>query len=257
MQGSARAAGCGLPLVFGLQAYCLRFHMLLSLVAYASELAMSRDPDSWYEEEYWEEVGRQEDIANAINNLSQQPIRDFLGTYGDAIDKRLDDVIAQARYARQGGYPRFCVVGAVTAIELTTRYMLVEPLLQGAFLSENWARILINIIQRRKQAVERELLPLVLGMYEIKIDEIKLANGSPLWKTFVTVIVPKRNAILHAGENATPDEADLALECANTLRKKVVAHVAKKMNFDLDTNGFWHNHGNAEEISYEPKSPFA
>lgn len=231
--------------------------MLLSLVAYASELAMSRDPDSWYEEEYWEEVGRQEDIANAINNLSQQPIRDFLGTYGDAIDKRLDDVIAQARYARQGGYPRFCVVGAVTAIELTTRYMLVEPLLQGAFLSENWARILINIIQRRKQAVERELLPLVLGMYEIKIDEIKLANGSPLWKTFVTVIVPKRNAILHAGENATPDEADLALECANTLRKKVVAHVAKKMNFDLDTNGFWHNHGNAEEISYEPKSPFA
>ncbi|MDH6259152.1 hypothetical protein M2427_003080 [Bradyrhizobium sp. BR13661] len=232
--------------------------MLLSLVADASELAMSRDPDSWYEEEYWEEIGRQEDIANAIKNLSKQPIRDFLGIYGDAIDKRLDDVIAQARYARQGGYPRFCVVGAVTAIELTTRYMLVEPLLQGAFLSENWARILINmIIQRRKQAIERELLPLVLGMYEIGIDELKLANGSLLWKTFVTVIVPKRNAIVHAGENATPDEADLALECANTLRMEVVAHVAKKMDFDLETNGFWYNHGDAEEILYEPKSPFA
>jgi hypothetical protein len=26
---------------------------------------MSRDPDNWYEEEYWEEIGRQEDIAKA------------------------------------------------------------------------------------------------------------------------------------------------------------------------------------------------
>jgi hypothetical protein len=119
---------------------------------------MSRDPGSWYEEEYWEEIGRQEDIANAIKNLTQQPIRDFLGTYGDAIDKRVDDVVAQARYARQGGYPHFAILGAVTAIELIARYMLVQPLLQGAFLSGSWARILTqHIIQRRKQATERDL----------------------------------------------------------------------------------------------------
>jgi hypothetical protein len=217
---------------------------------------MSRDPHSSYEEEYWEEIGRQEDIAKALKNLSQQPIRDFLGTYGDAIDKRLDDVTAQARYARQSGYPRFAVVGAVTA-ELITRYMLVEPLLQGAFLSESWAKILTkHIIQRRKQATERDLLPSVLGMYEVKIDDLTLASGSPLWKTFVTIIVPKRNAIAHDGDDPTPDEADLALECANTLRKEVVAQVAKKMNFDLEKNGSWHNHDDAEEIAYEPKSPF-
>jgi hypothetical protein len=218
---------------------------------------MSRDPDNWYEEEYWEEIGHQEDLVEAIENLSHQPIRDFLGRYGDAIDNRLDDIIGQARYARQAGYPRFAVVGAVTAIELITRYMLVEPLLQGAFLSGSWAKILTkHIIQRRKQATERDLLPSVLGMYEIKIDELKLSDGSPLWKTFVTVIVPKRNAIAHDGEGAAPGEADLALECANTLRKEVVAQVAKKMNFDLEENGSWHNHADAEEIAYEPKSPF-
>jgi hypothetical protein len=218
---------------------------------------MSRDPDSWYEEEYLEAIGRQEDIATAIKNLSQQPIRDFLGTYGDAIDKRVDDTITQARYARQSGYPRFAIVGAVTAVELITRYMLVEPLLQGAFLSGSWAKILTkHIIQRRKQATERDLLPSVLGMYEIKIDDLKLSDGSPLWNTFVTVIVPKRNAIAHNGENATPVEADLALECANTLRKEVVAQVATKVNFDLERNGSWHKHFDAKEIEYEPKSPF-
>jgi hypothetical protein len=218
---------------------------------------MSRDPDSWYEEEYWDEIGRKEDIANAIKNLSHQPIRDFLGTYGDAIDKRVDDVVAQARYARQGGYPHFAILGAVTAIELIARYMLVQPLLQGAFLSGSWAKILTqHIIQRRKQATERDLLPSVLGMYDIKLDELKLPDGSLLWKTFVTVIVPKRNAIAHDGEAATPDEADLALECANALRKNVVLQVARKMDFDLEKNGSWHNHVDAEAIVYEPKALF-
>lgn len=218
---------------------------------------MSRDPDNWYEEEYWEEIGRQEDIAKAIKNLSHQPIRDFLGTYGDAIDTRLDDIIAQARYARQGGYPRFAVIGAVTAIELITRYLLVEPLLQGAFLSGSWAKILTrHIIQHGKQAIQRELLPSVLSMYDIKLVELKLSDGSPLWKTFVTVIVPKRNAIVHDGESASPDEADLALECANTLRREVVAQVAKKMDFDLENNGSWHNHVDADAMTYEPKTLF-
>jgi hypothetical protein len=216
---------------------------------------MSRDPDNWYEEEYWEEIGRQEDIAKAIKNLSHQPIRDFLGTYSDAVDTRLDDIIAQARYARQGGYPRFAVIGAVTAIELITRYLLVEPLLQGAFLSGSWAKILTrHIIQHGKQAIQRNLLPSVLSMYDIKLGELKLSDGSPLWKTFDDVIVPKRNAIVHEGESASPDEADLALECASTLRKEVVAQVAKKMDFDLENNGSWHNHVDAEAITYEPKS---
>jgi hypothetical protein len=218
---------------------------------------MSRDPDSWYEEEYWEEIGRQEDIANALKNLSHQPIRDFLGTYGDAIDERVDDTIAQARYARQAGYPRFAILGSVTAIELITRYMLVQPLLQGAFLSSAWAKLLTeHIVQRRRQAIERDLPPSILAMYDIKLEQLELSDGSLLWKTFVTVIVPKRNAIAHDGESATPDEADLALECANALRREVAAQVAKKMSFDLEQNGSWHQHVDAEAIPYESKSPF-
>jgi hypothetical protein len=101
------------------------------------------------------------------------------------------------------------------------RYMLVRPLLQGAFLSDSWAKLLDkHIFQgRMAQALERQLLPSVLGMYDIKIEDLKLSDGSGLWKTFVTKIVLKRNAIMHDGDAATPQEAKLALECANTLRK--------------------------------------
>jgi hypothetical protein len=217
---------------------------------------MSRDPDSYYEEEYFEEIGRQEEIAAAIKNLSEEPIRALLGRYGDAIDARLDDTLAIARYASQGGFPRYAVVGAVTAIELITRYMLVRPLLQGAFLSDSWAKILAKHITQRRIAQERDLLPSVLAMYAIKIDDLKLSDGSALWNIFVTKIVPKRNAIMHDGDNATPDEAKLALECAITLQKEVVAQIAKKMGFDLEKNGAWHQHINAEGVYHDPASPF-
>jgi hypothetical protein len=111
-------------------------------------------------------------------------------------------------------------VGAVTAIELITRYMLLRPLLQGAFLSDSWAKMLAKHVIQGRMAQERDLLPSVLGMYDIKIEDLKLSDGSALWKTFVTKIVLKRNAIMHDGDNATPEEATLALECANTLRKE-------------------------------------
>jgi hypothetical protein len=114
-----------------------------------------------------------------------------------------------------------------------------------------------HIIQgRMAQALERQLLPSVLGMYDIKIEDLKLSDGSALWKTFVTKIVPKRNAIMHNGDNATPEEATLALECANTLRKVVVAQIGKKMGFDLEKNGAWHKHINAEGFYHDPASPF-
>ena len=154
-------------------------------------------------------------------------------------------------------FPRYAVMGAVTAIELIARYMLVRPLLQGAFLSDSWAKILAKHIIQGRMAQERDLLPSVLRMYGIKVDDLKLPDGSAPWKVFVTMIIPKRNAIIHDGDNATPDEAKLALECANTLRGEVVARIAKKMGFDLDKNGAWHKHVNAEEFYHKPASPFS
>jgi hypothetical protein len=47
---------------------------------------MSHDPDSPYEDEYFEETGRQELIAQALKDVSEDGIRQYLGIHGDAID---------------------------------------------------------------------------------------------------------------------------------------------------------------------------
>ena len=41
---------------------------------------MSRDPDSWWEEEYFEEIGRREQIAEALKGISDDGMRKYLGT---------------------------------------------------------------------------------------------------------------------------------------------------------------------------------
>jgi hypothetical protein len=165
-------------------------------------------------------------------------------------------VLAQSKYAKQSGFPRYAVVGAVTAIELIIRFMLVRPLLQGAFLSDNWAQLLVKHITAGKTVQERDILPSMLEIYGIRIKELKLSDGSTYWKTLIETVIRKRNRITHDGETATPQEAEIALECVAILRDKVVSEIARKMGFTLDATRCWHKAGEAGQDSYDPTSPF-
>lgn len=217
---------------------------------------MSRDPDNYYEEEYYEEIGRQELIAQTLNQISEDGVRTYLGENADAVDTRVNDALAHANYASQQGYPRYAVVGAVTAVELTIRYLLVRPLVQGAFLSDDWAQLLTRHIANGKTAQEREILPRMLEIYDINIKDLKLSNDSKLWKTLVETVIRKRNSIVHDGETATADEAKIAIECATVLREQVVLPLAAKMGFSLETTGCWHKIADKGRDDYEPKTPF-
>jgi hypothetical protein len=217
-------------------------------------LNMSQDPDDWWHDEYFEQIGRQEDIAKALKDISEEGAREYLGTYGDAIDKRFDLVMAQAKYARQHGYPHFAILGAVTAIELITKHMLFRPLLQGAFLSDAWAQILTRSLTNARSKQERDILPQILELHGIKIKDLTLSDNSAFWDTLTNTVIRKRNLIAHEGEFATPAQADLALECAGVLWSKIVLEVAKKLGFKLeDDDDEWCD---GVEEAYEPKDPF-
>jgi hypothetical protein len=211
---------------------------------------------SYYEEEYFEEIGRQELIAQTLKDISEEGIRKYLGTYGDAVESRINDVFWQATYASQQGYPRFAVVGAVTAIELIVRYMLVRPLLQGAFLSDNWAQLLTQRITAGKTVQERDILPSMLEVYDIKLKDIELSDGSKLWKTITEKIIRKRNSIVHDGESAMPAEGKIALECVKMLREQIVLPIADIMGFTLEATGCWHKIENSGRDNYEQSDPF-
>jgi hypothetical protein len=54
---------------------------------------------------------------------------------------------------------------AVTCIEITIRYLLVRPLIQAAFLSEDWADLLTQRIMASRTADDRKLIQEILRFH--------------------------------------------------------------------------------------------
>lgn len=183
----------------------------------------------------------------AISELIEQGIRDqrddqiagYLRTYGDAVQERIDRCLSEARDLIKAGSPDSAVVSAVTAAELTIRYFILRPILEGAFLSDEWARILVGRIITLRAASDRKLLPAVLRAWDIDLNALRSQSGKPLWNTFVTEVVPLRNDIVHKGAEASPDRAVEALEFAEDFLDQVVTPLSDRFGFSWSQTRRW------------------
>jgi hypothetical protein len=149
--------------------------------------------------------------------------------------------IKQARELINAGFRQPAIVIATTAIELIVRFFLVQPLIQAAFLSEEWASLLTEhiVFGRTGRDKERKLLPLLLEKFGVDISAVLVEDGRKLWQAALKEVIPKRNRVVHLAEPATETDALLALECADRLRSKVVLPIAERMGFTLRATGVW------------------
>lgn len=98
-------------------------------------------------------------IDNAIAELAVENIRMYLTTYGDAIDERVSSAKEEAEQLLKAGHNGPALTVAVTAIEIILRFFVLRPIVHGAFLSEEWAQILLDRVVSGKTFNDRELLP--------------------------------------------------------------------------------------------------
>ena len=85
--------------------------------------------------DYSDEIAQEEFIRDNLKGISEDGVRGYLGTYGDAVDKRIASSLTQAEQLKDAGWLQASVAMSVTAIELTVRFLLIRPLIQAAFLS--------------------------------------------------------------------------------------------------------------------------
>jgi hypothetical protein len=224
----------------------------------------SVDDDRWY---YEQEAAMEAFIEDSLKNISIENAKNYLGTYGDAIQERVDSCIRQARDLEQAKHYGPASVLAFTAIELIIRFLLIRPLIQGAFLSDQWADILTNRIVDGRTAEDRKLLPAVLRQWSVDIYKVPLKNGSNVWDTIVNKIRRKRNKIVHEGAGAIEGEAVASIECAEVLLAEVVRPIAKSLGFTIEATGKWSEIRGKEGTresgryrtwsqSFEARSPF-
>lgn len=227
-------------------------------------MSVYNDDDMWW---YEQEAAEEAFIEETLKGISTGNAQEYLGSYGDAIQDRVDRCIKDARDLVASGSNGSATVMAASAIEIVIRFMLVRPLVQGAFLSDEWSAILANRIASSRSAEDRELLPAILRQWKIDITAITLDDGSHLWPSIVRLVWPKRNKIVHQGDTATQNEAQLSIDCAATLMSKVVTVLAGQLGFSLDTTGKWAiirrkhcgpkgEYQGMTSQTFDPKSPF-
>jgi len=215
---------------------------------------------------YAYEEGMAQLADEALRETSLQASKYYLGTYGDAVEARVTESLRLADKLSADGHFSPALVFAATAIELTIRFMLVRPLVQGAFLSDEWAEILADRATKGRSVEDRKMLPRLLLQWEVNIDAVRLEHGEPLLKTIEEKVFSKRHKVVHAGETATKEEALQSIECATLLIDKVVHVIADKLGFTLKETGNWCDiHGKEKRedgsgsewwSSFTPSSPF-
>ena len=225
---------------------------------------MSTDYDDIAHDEYYQESYDEEIVNKALEEISEESVRSYLGVYGDAIDKRINYCIEQTKHMLENKFWGISLTLSAISIEIIIRYMLLRPLLQGAFLSDELAMDLTNRIASGRACEDRKLLPAILKYWGIDINKYKLPDGKGFWNILNDIIWPKRNNFIHQAINITEEDANNALECVFIL-KNIVLEMANKLGFTLNLTGTWCEINNISKVdgipftsrrTFEKNNPF-
>lgn len=214
----------------------------------------------------WDDDDRfAEFVEDTLRGAGEEKAKSYLGTFGDAVDGRINSCLKEAEALIEQGHAGTALALAATALELMIRFLLLRPLVQGAFLSEEWAAILANRIVGGRTFEDRKMLPAVMKVWGIEITTIRAPSGPPIWDFITNVLWPTRNGFVHRYRPVDPGLAAAALECARTFRRDVVGSVAKRLGFTFETTACWHQIRGEENTplggrrtwnySYDPEEP--
>jgi hypothetical protein len=178
-----------------------------------------------------EEAARKQEVYSAA--------RDTLGVTGDAIDVRVESCLVEAEQLLAAHHPGPALSLAATAGELIVRFLLVRPLVQGAFHSDDWASILADRIGTGRTSEDRILLPDILRQYGIEISTCRTESGILVWEFMRNTIWPQRDYFVHRGDRPTNETATRAIEVIRFFRNVVVDRIASQLGFTLTTTGKW------------------
>ena len=218
------------------------------------------DDDRHY---YEQEEAMERFLEDSLKQIQEENVCSYLGCYGDAVQERIDAALSDAESLLDAGFNGPSLVASVSAIELIIRFLLLRPLVHGAFLSDEWAAVLVERVAGSRTAEDRELLPKVLRARGIELAQIRSPSGVHLWEHTLKVIWPRRNNVVHKAERPSQESARDALECARAFLRQVMSPVAVALGFTLEKTGKWARTNHSEPgtprlggASYTPSSPF-
>jgi hypothetical protein len=188
---------------------------------------------------YEREAAEETLIDNAIKDLSEGPIIDYLATYGYAIENRIKNCHEQAKELLKCNFFGPSLILSNTAIELIVRHLLLRPLILGAFLSEEWASILTNRVLQGRTVDDQKLLSNILNSkWKIDVSKIKLNSGVSFQESLKRTR-NKRNQFVHSGEPVEKEDPIAGIEIIDVFFKDIIYPISKRLSFTVEVTGKW------------------
>jgi hypothetical protein len=196
---------------------------------------------SWHDDyfEYEQEAAMERFLEEQLRLISEEPVFLYLAKYGDAIEARVNRCLEQARALIDAGFHGAALVRAAAGIEITIRFFLARPLVQGAFLSDDWAQLISQKVLNSRTAEDRELLPAILRNWNVEITNVILPDGTQAWEQILKKVWPCRNCYVHKGDDASCEDAILAVNCLEALLSQVVDPLGRRFRFTREETGCW------------------
>ena len=218
---------------------------------------MTTSYEDYAYDEYMSEVGREEELQRAIENISIENASWYLGTFGDALERRVRGLIDEAKVLAKLGHSGASLVLCVSALELVVRYFVLKPLVSGTFLKDIWVDLLVDKLVSGQSRRDRELLRLIGDEYGIDFESIQLIDGQGAWNFYESELLPKRNSFVHKGESVPSEFSLRAVECAEVLFEGLLTRIARKFQLGWPESGTWHKPVPGTRGSfYKPWDPF-
>src|ERR1017187_391658 len=174
-----------------------------------------------------------------LRRIAEEPVFGYLARYGDAIEARVNDCLSEGKLLLSATFPAASVIRTAAGIEISLRFFLARPLLQGAFLSDEWSELLSRKFLNGRTAEDRDLLPAILRNWGIDITAATVSGSGQLWDLIVSKIWPRRNDCVHKGAAASVEEAQLAIVCLEALLREIVDPLAIRLGFTRDRTQCW------------------
>lgn len=186
-----------------------------------------------------DERWREQLVDEGLEDHTKRKARDFLGEFGDSVQERVDRCLSTAEELISLGHASAALIRAITASELTIRWLVLRPLFAGAFLADYWAELLQTRIFRRSSSDDRKLFFKLMQTIGFNVDQMKSNDGKQLWQTF-TQVVDVRNAVVHEGADASMEDARSAIAVARQLGESIVGPLAIRFGLSWPQRP-WHS----------------
>ncbi len=126
---------------------------------------------------------------------------------------------------------------SVTGAEILIRFLVLRPLIAGLVFNSALASRLIDNPFRRRQHLDRDLLPIACEAWEIDLGAIVTKDGLHAWPTLVGAW-KVRDDFVHKGDEVSIELARTTTDCLQVLVDDLVVPLAGQLGLKWP-NGPW------------------